>query len=144
MERRRFTMLGVMLAVLAGIAVLTQVGIPSAPAQGTVDKPKVTGSVVEKVIKDLGNVNLPGVKTVKYMRLTMAPGAKMENAPMDDGTDFCEAKKGAIFVTLPDGTKVSHKAGDIFTIPLGLKTKLITVSAKDGYDEFFWRIFPQK
>lgn len=142
MDKRRFAALAASLSVLVGIALLTQATITPAPAQEM--KPKTTGSMVEKIIQDFGNLNLPGVKAVRYMRGTMAPGFSGENLPMEDGTDLCEARKGAIFVTLPDGTKVSHKTGDIFVIPLGLKTKLITVDSKLGYDEFFWRIVPAK
>jgi len=142
MNRRRFAALAATLSVLVGIAVLTQVTITPAPAQEM--KPKMMGSITEKVIKDFGSMDVPGVKSIRYMRLTMKPGARMENVPMVDGTDLCEARKGSITVTLPDGMKVFHKAGDIFTIPLGLKTKLITVDSKLGYDEFFWRIVPAK
>ncbi len=143
MENRRFVLFAAMLAVLVGVAVLTQVSITSAPAQ-EMGKPKMMGSIVEKTIQDFGSNNLPGVKTVKYMRLTMKPGARMENVPMNDGTDLCEAKRGTITVTFPDGSKTTKKAGDIFVIPVGTKTKLITVSGTQGYDEFFWRIVPAK
>ncbi len=142
MDKRRFSALAATFSILLGIALWTQVTIAPAPAQEM--KPKMTGSMVEKIIHDFGNLNLPGVKAVRYMRGTMAPGFRGENIPMEDGTDLCEARKGSITVTLPDGMKVFHKAGDIFTLPLGLKTKLITVDSKLGYDEFFWRIVPAK
>ena len=143
MANRRFVLFAAMLAVLVGVAVLTQAAITPAPAQ-EMAKPKVVGSMKETVIKDFGSINLPGVKSVRYMRLVMKPGFRGENLTMEDGTDLCEAKKGSITVTLPDGNKVTYKAGDIFTIPLGLKAKLITVDPKVGFDEFFWRIVPAK
>ncbi len=140
---KRFALFAATLAVLVGVAVWTQMTITPAPAQ-EVAKPKVTGSMSEKVIKDFGSINLPGVKSVRYMRDTFKPGFRGENVPMEDGTDLCEAKKGSITVTFPDGNKVTQKAGDIFVIPVGTKTKLITVDARVGYDEFFWRIVPAK
>ncbi len=143
MDRRRFVVFASVLAVLVGVGVLTQLSISPAPAQ-EIGKPKLMGSMAEKVIKDFGDMNLPGVKSVRYMTLTMKPGFRGENLPMDDGTDLCEATRGSITVVLPDGQKVFHKAGDIFTIPLGLKTKVITVDPKLGYVENFWRIVPKK
>ena len=143
MDGRRFAAFAAVLALLVGVGVLTQVTITPAPAQ-EMAKPKMMGSITEKVIQDFGNMNIPGVKSIRYMRLTMKPGARMENVPMEDGTDLCMATKGTISVVLPDGTKVFHKAGDVFTLPLGLKTKLITVDARVGYDEVFWRIVPAK
>lgn len=141
---RRFAMFAAVLAVLVGVAVLTQVKITPAPAQEMMGKPKMTGSMSEKVLQDFGSLNLPGVKSVRYMSLVMKPGFRGENIPMEDGTDLCEATRGTITVTLPDGQKVFHKGGDIFVIPIGLKAKLITVDAKVGYVERFWRIVPAK
>ncbi len=143
MANRRFVLFAAMLAVLVGVTVLTQVTIAPAPAQ-EMAKPKMTGSMSEKVIKDFGSINLPGVKSVRYMRGIFKPGFRGENVPMEDGTDLCEAKRGSITVTFPDGNKVTNKAGDIFVVPVGTKTKLITVDSKLGYDEFFWRIVPAK
>ena len=138
MDKRRVAF-AAMVAVLVGIAVLTQVTIAPSLAQ-----PKVTGTITEKTIKEFTGLNIPGIKSVKYVRATWKPGAKVENATQSEGTDLCEARRGVIFATLGDGTKASFKAGDIFILPLGLKFKVVTVDRKVGYEEFYWRIVPAK
>lgn len=141
MDRRRFVAFAAMLVVIVGAAVLTQVTITPAPAQEM--KPKVTGKVTDKTIKEFTDLNIPGVKSVKYARLTLGPNASVTPMEQNEGTDLCMARSGSVTVTLPDGKKSTSKAGDIFIIPLGLKAKN-AVAGSQGYDEFYWRIVPAK
>ena len=139
MERRRFVVFAAMLTVILGIAVLTQVTIKPAPAQPMT--PKMTGKITEKTIAEFKDLNLPGIKNVKYVNFTAAAGAKIENLEFDH-VELCITKRGTVVVTLADGQKVTHKTGDVFIIPNGLKTKLIAFPT--AYEESHWLIFPAK
>ena len=142
MDRRRFAAFAAMLVVLVGVGVLTQVTITPAPAQEMM-KPKMTGKITDKTIKEFTGLNIPGVKSVKYARLTLGPNASIAPMEVNEGTDLCMARSGSVTVTLPDGKKSTSKAGDIFILPLGLKAK-VAVAGPQGYDEFYWRIVPAK
>lgn len=142
MENRRFMVLAAMLAVLVGVAAWTQVTIAPAPAQEMM-KPKVTGKITDKTIKEFTDLNIPGVGKVKYARLTFGPNASIAPMVANEGTDLCMARTGSVTVTLDDGKKSTSKAGDIFIIPMGLKAKVATAGPQ-GYDEFYWRIYPAK
>ncbi|MGH2404782.1 MAG: hypothetical protein ACRDGN_09995 [bacterium] len=142
MENRRLGILAAMLAVLVGVAVWTQVAIAPAPAQEMM-KPKMTGKITDKTIKEFTDLNIPGIAKVKYARLTFGPNASVAPMEANEGTDLCEARTGSITVTLADGKKSTSKGGDIFIIPMGLKAKNATAGPR-GYDEYYWRIFPAK
>ncbi len=138
MDKRRFAIFAAMLAVLMGVVVLTQITITSAPAQ--MGPEKVTGKVTDKIVKSFDAMGLPGIHSIQYRRFVMSPGARIENAVFDDHAELCEARKGTITVTTPDGSKHKFKGGDIFNIPLNTQFKLITVDAKVGFDEFYWSV----
>lgn len=139
MDKRRFAMFAAMLAVLVGVAVLTQINISPAPAQ--MAPPKMTGKITDTVVKSFDAIGLPGLHSIQYRRFVMSPGAKIEgDIVFDDHAELCMAQKGAVTATLPDGMKVRHPRGDIFTIPLNAKLKVVAADPKLGFDEFYWSI----
>lgn len=140
---RRLVMLAAMLAVLVAVAAWTQITIVPAPAQ--MMKPKVTGKITEKILKEFTGTDfgVPGIKSVAFGRLTMGPNAKLEPMTSEGYGDLCNATKGTIIVSLPDGKKVTHKGGDIFIVPMGMKAPAIQ-AGPSGYDETFWRVTPAK
>jgi quercetin dioxygenase-like cupin family protein len=129
------------LTVILGVGVLTQVTIKPAPAQ-MMGPPKMTGKIVEKTIAEFKDLNLPGIKNVKYVNFSAAPNAKVENLEFDH-VELCNTKRGTVVVTLANGQKVTHKTGDVFIIPMGLKAKTIAFGP-GGYEENHWLIFPAK
>lgn len=141
---RRSVMFAAMLAVLVAVGVWTQVTITPAPAQEMM-KPKVTGKITEKILKEFtgADFGVPGLKSVAFGRLTMSPNAKLEPMTAEGYGDLCNATKGTIIVSLPDGKKVTHKGGDIFVVPMGMKVPAIQ-AGPGGYDETFWRVTPAK
>ena len=135
----RWLVFAALLTVLAGVGVLTQMSIAPVPAQ--MSQPKITGRVVDKVVKSFDAAGLPGIHSIEYRRFTMSPGAKVEGEFVFDGYAVLSvARSGKITVTFPDGSKATFKAGDMFTIPAGAKTKLFVADAKIGWDEFYWSI----
>src|SRR5512132_340694 len=122
MERRRFVVFAAMLTVIFGVAILTQVTIKSAPAQ--MMQPKMIGKIEEKTLHEFKDLGLPGVKTVKYVHVTAATNARIENLEYDHA-ELCVTRRGTVVVTLPDGQKITHKTGDVFIVPNGIKTKTI-------------------
>ena len=140
MERRRLIVLAAVLTVILGVAVLTQVTIKPAPAQ-MMGPVKMTGKIVEKTIAEFKDLNLPGIKNVKYVSFSAAANAKVENLEFDH-VELCTTGRGTVVVTLADGQKVTHKAGDVFVVPMGLKTK--TIAFPVAYQENHWQIFPAK
>lgn len=139
---RRLVMLAAILAVLVAVAAWTQITIVPAPAQM---KPKVTGKITEKILKEFTGTDfgVPGIKSVAFGRLTMSPNAKLEPMTSEGYGDLCNATRGTIIVSLDGGKKVTHKAGDIFFVPMGMKAPAIQ-AGPSGYDETFWRVTPAK
>ncbi|MGQ0571630.1 MAG: hypothetical protein ACT4P5_19175 [Armatimonadota bacterium] len=144
MNKRRFTVFATALAVLVGVAVWTQVAIAPAPAQ-EMAKPKITGKVTDKTLKEFSGAdfNVPGIKSVKFARLTLGPNAKVEPMTAEGYGDLCNATRGTLTVNLDGGKKVTYKAGDIFIVPMGMKAPSVQAGAS-GYDETYWRITPAK
>ncbi|MGQ0551403.1 MAG: hypothetical protein ACT4PY_17220 [Armatimonadota bacterium] len=144
MKNRRFVVFAGILAVLVGVAVWTQVTITPAPAQ-EVMKPKVTGKVTDKTLKEFSGTdfNVPGIKSVKFARLTLGPNAKVEPMTAEGYGDLCNATRGTITVNLDGGKKVTYKAGDIFIVPMGMKAPSVQAGPA-GYDETYWRVTPAK
>ncbi len=127
------------LAVLVSIAVATQIAITPAPAQV---QPKITGTVTDKILKSFDGMGLPGVVQIQYRRFRARPGFKIEGEFNlgEDHYELCIANGGSLTVTLLDGSKHTFKKGDIFTVPLNLKTKLVTVDRNVGFDDLYWSI----
>ena len=72
----------------------------------------------------------------------MAPGAKIEGELniTEDHAELCMPYKGSVTATGLDGSKHTFKKGDIYTLPLNTKVKLLTVDAKVGFEEFYWSL----
>jgi len=140
MKDRRLVGFIVFMVVLVTVAVATQFTITPAPAQ--MAAPKVTGKVTDKIVKSFDASGLPGLHSIQYRRFTISPGGKLEGDINlgENHVELCMARKGSITVTFPDGSKHTFRAGDIFTVPLNLKAKLVTVDRKLGFDEFYWSI----
>jgi quercetin dioxygenase-like cupin family protein len=140
MERRRSVAFVTILAVLTVVAVATQLTIAPSPAQ--MAAPKMTGQISDKIVKSFDGMGLPGIHSIQYRHFVMGPGAKIEGDInlSDDHQELCTPVRGTITVTFPDGSKHSFKKGDIFTVPLNTKAKLVTVDASVGFDEFYWSI----
>jgi hypothetical protein len=128
-----------LLIVLVCAVLIAQIAIAPVPAQ--MSQPKITGKVVDKVVKRFDAAGLPGIHSIEYRRFTMSPGAKVEGEFVFDGYAVLSvARSGKITVTFPDGSKATFKGEDVFTIPSGAKTKLFVADAKLGWDEFYWSI----
>lgn len=140
MQRWRFVLFSGIMIALVGAAVATQITITPAPAQ--MAPPKVTGKVTDTVIKSFDASGLPGLHSIQYRRFVISPGGKLEGDInlTPDRADLCIARKGSITVTFPDGSKHTFRAGDIFTVPVNTKAKMVTVDAKVGFDERYWSI----
>lgn len=143
MDRRR-VVLGAILAALFGVAILTQVAIAPAPAQ--MAAPKITGNMRDVALKSFDGMGLPGIVQIQYRRATMAPGFRIvgEVNLGEDHMELCTPSKGSITVTLLDGSKHTFKRGDIFTVPLNMKAKRVTVHSRDGFVETYWSINTKK
>ncbi len=111
-----------MLVVLAGVGLLTQLAIAPAPAQ-EMAQPKITGKIADKTIKEFTDLNLPGVKKVKYARLTLGPNASISPMVANEGTDLCVALSGSITSTARRRQEVHGQRGRHFHYPDGLQGK---------------------
>lgn len=129
----------VFLTMLVAAVLIAQIAIAPVPAQ--MSQPKITGRVVDKVVKSFDASGLPGIHSIEYRRFTMSPGAKVDGEFVFDGYAVLSvARSGKITVTFPDGSKAAFKGDDVFTIPAGAKTKVFVADAKLGWDEFYWSI----
>ncbi len=128
------------LAALMAVAVATQLAI--APGSAQTAEPKMTGKISDKIVKSFDGMGLPGIHSIQYRRFVMGPSAKIEGDINlgEDHQELCTPTKGSITVTFPDGSKHTFKKGDIFTVPLNLKAKLVTADPRVGFDEFYWSI----
>ncbi|MGH8245558.1 MAG: cupin domain-containing protein, partial [Gammaproteobacteria bacterium] len=123
-------------AFVAGI-LFSQVTVTEAQHKGA----KITGKVTDKLIHHFDASGLPGVLSIDYRRLDMAPGSKMEGKMfMDDHVEFCIVEKGAVTITTADGTKRSYKQGDAFIKPKGLKQTVMEADPQQGFVELYWII----
>ncbi len=128
------------LAGLMAVAVATQLAI--VPSSAQVAAPKITGKISDKIVKGFDGMGLPGIHSIQYRHFVMSPGAKVEGDQnlTEDHQELCTPVRGSITVTFPDGSKNTFKKGDIFTIPLNTKAKLVAANAKAGFEEFYWSI----
>ncbi len=140
MDRRRFVAFAAFTAALVAVAVATQFTISPAPAQ--MAGPKVTGKFTDVVLKSFDGMGLPGIVQIQYRRATYNPGFKIEGEVNlgENHQELCTPARGSITVTLLDGSKHTFKAGDIFTVPLNMKAKLVTVDRKVGFRETYWSL----
>lgn len=140
MERFRLVTFVAVLAGLAVVAVATQ--LTTAPGSAQMAAPKMTGKISDKIVQSFDGMGLPGIHSIQYRHFVMGPGAKIEGDInlTEDHQELCTPVRGSITVTFPDGSKHTFKKGDIFTVPLNTKAKLVTVDAKAGFDEFYWSI----
>jgi len=133
----RWLIFPALLTVLIGVVLIAQI----APVPAQMSQPKITGRVVDKVVKTFDAAGLPGVHSIEYRRFTMSPGAKVDGEFVFDGYAVLSvARRGKITVTFPDGSKATFNGDDVFAIPAGAKTKLFVADAKLGWDEFYWSI----
>ena len=98
----RWLVFAALLTVLAGVGVLTQMSIAPVPAQ--MSQPKITGRVVDKVVKSFDAAGLPGIHSIEYRRFTMSPGAKVEGEFAFDGDQLERAE-----VAKPSDNGLPHR-----------------------------------
>ena len=125
---------------LVVVTLLAAVLIREAPAQHGAGL-KVTGRVTDKIVAHFGPSGLPGVRSIEYRRLVMAPGARMEGRlVMDDHAQFCVVEKGSVTITTAGGAKHTYKTGDAFVKPKGFTQTLFAADPQQGYVELYWII----
>lgn len=124
-----------MFSVFATLVVLIQVSKPALPAQ--TPQSKVAGKITNTLIKSFDAAGLSGLVSIEYRRFAASPGTKIENFIFDHA-ELCTPTKGNAIATLPDGSTLKAKAGDIFTIPLGANFKTVVFDAKLGWVDLCW------
>lgn len=140
MDKRRFPAFVAMISMLGVVVLLTQVNITPAPAQ--MAQPKITGKMTDVVLKSFDAMGLPGLHSIQYRRLVLSPGFRIEGEVNlgENHAELCMPRRGSITVTLPDGSRHTFKAGDIFNVPLNMKAKRVTVDRKLGFQEVYWSL----
>ncbi len=137
MRRVPRSILVLVCAAFVAAILLAPVTVTEAQHRGA----KITGKVTDKLIHHFDASGLPGVVSIDYRRLDMAPGAKMEGKMfMDDHVEFCIVEKGAATITTADGAKRTYKAGDAFIKPKGLKQTVVAADPQQGFVELYWII----
>lgn len=127
---------GACLMVVTAVALATRFTPTHAEAQAAA--PKIIGKVTSTIIKSFDAAGLPGLVSIQYRRVTASPGTRIENLTFADHAELCIPEKGRAVITLPDGSKLTAKQGDVFTIPLGATFKLVEFDKNLGWIDLCW------
>ncbi len=80
--------------------------------------------VTVEVLADYGSPGIPGVARVRLKRLTMQPGAKIENLTIKT-TNYCETSKGTVTAVIENGPTLILGPGSRWVEPKGLIYKVL-------------------
>lgn len=109
-------------------SIVLMLGLSLAPVGGQALAQGLPQGVTLEVLADYGSPGIPGVVKVRLMRLTMAPGTKLENLPVNT-TNYCEAASGTATAVIENGPTLILGPGSRWTEPKGL---VYTVLRNDG------------
>jgi len=119
---------------LLGVALLATIFVSS----GLLAQQLPPGVKME-VLKEYPPSVFPGAKSVKRLRFTLAPGAKVENF-VPPGIHFCMAAQGEATVVV-QGKTVVRKAGQQWIEEKGVPFSMVNNGTVPFVDEFFQVIY---
>ena len=109
-------------------AMVLILGLSLAPVGWQASAQQLPPGVTMEVLADYGSPGIPGVAKIRLMRLTMDPGTKLENVPVNT-TNYCETASGTITAVIENGPTLILGPGSRWTEPKGL---VYTVLRNDG------------
>lgn len=105
-------------------AMVLILGLSLAPVGSQALAQGLPPGVTVEVLADYGDPGIPGVANVRLKRLTIQPGAKIENLPIKT-TNYCRVVGGAVTAVRADGSTLILGPGSRWVEPKGLVYKVL-------------------